>query len=609
MAQQKHQQEDISVEDVNVTRQVYVPASVLDQLRSQGDFAKRVKALLMAVFTMDEIINNNTMGSDGLGQLDASRLSALREQLAAMTPGEHVNPHGAAYMKKVHRIINARCRKIRRNRVYRAISGLLTYGLQRGPPGTYYIYNEDLLDVVRDAYPSSEDVNWMLTNQDNRPTKEAPLYKVDDFVVVPGAENDGKDIVPWFARVIVNQPSARRLTVQWHVPNGEGEPSLRLAASIRQTTEVTSKKIKDSRGGVLFIDEAYRLTEADSSSKDVGKEALEELMSVKEGGDLVMIFAGCPDEMASFLDDTVQAPVALGDPHLGVLIYPGQPIDAELVRDGASASGYHRRLMDLYFYFNGFPSPGKISYIPVWSHSVVAARTARTLAMAAPVPVLRGDVTLVGGSLMEVWKKEDEDAAAEREEYREEWDRFEEDMAYLAHLERIMDAEDSSEDKVEEARRLYDQHVQVMNQFGLHGRRNIICPVVTDARCRASLESSVVSKDELQTSAELIVSQDRCFASAHVLYVEESLDRTNIGVVRVKASDFSCLGWVVSVGKGRKNNEPGTRCCPLSCTCVNDTECDHPIPVYECKEGVKPAEPGLTRNVEQRQKDILRGTL
>ncbi|KAI8490627.1 hypothetical protein Bbelb_318950 [Branchiostoma belcheri] len=59
-------------------RQVYVPAPVLDQVRSQGDFAKRVKALLMAVFTMDEIINNNTMGSDGLGQLDASRLSALR---------------------------------------------------------------------------------------------------------------------------------------------------------------------------------------------------------------------------------------------------------------------------------------------------------------------------------------------------------------------------------------------------------------------------------------------------------------------------------------------------------------------------------------------------
>ncbi|KAI8488907.1 hypothetical protein Bbelb_334250 [Branchiostoma belcheri] len=59
----------------------------------------------------------------------------------------------------------------RRNRVYRAISGLLTYGLRRGPPGTYYIDDQDLLDIVRDTYPSSED-NWMFTNQDNRPTKE-----------------------------------------------------------------------------------------------------------------------------------------------------------------------------------------------------------------------------------------------------------------------------------------------------------------------------------------------------------------------------------------------------------------------------------------------------
>ncbi|KAI8479724.1 hypothetical protein Bbelb_425270 [Branchiostoma belcheri] len=124
-----------------------------------------------------------------------------------------------------------------RNHVYRAISGLLTYGLRRGPAGTYYIYDQD-------TYPSGEDVNWMLTNQDNRPTKEvgvedlfemfeilvfqivientwAPLYKVNDFVVVPGV--DGEGTVPWFAKVIATQPSARRLTVQWHVPNGEEE--------------------------------------------------------------------------------------------------------------------------------------------------------------------------------------------------------------------------------------------------------------------------------------------------------------------------------------------------------------------------------------------------
>ncbi|KAI8487218.1 hypothetical protein Bbelb_350160 [Branchiostoma belcheri] len=68
----------------------------------------------------------------------------------------------------------------RRNRVYRAISGLLTYGLRRGPPGTYYIYDQDLLDIVRDTYPSGEDVAWMLTNQDNRPTKEVGVGDLFD---------------------------------------------------------------------------------------------------------------------------------------------------------------------------------------------------------------------------------------------------------------------------------------------------------------------------------------------------------------------------------------------------------------------------------------------
>ncbi|XP_078664770.1 uncharacterized protein LOC144907510 [Branchiostoma floridae x Branchiostoma belcheri] len=71
---------------------------------------------------------------------------------------------------------------------------------------------------------------------------------------------------------------------------------------IGQTTEVTRKKIQESKGGVLLVDEAYRLAQADSSSRDVGKEALEELMSVMEGGDPIMIFAGYPGEMASFLD-------------------------------------------------------------------------------------------------------------------------------------------------------------------------------------------------------------------------------------------------------------------------------------------------------------------
>ncbi|XP_078578371.1 uncharacterized protein LOC144863227 [Branchiostoma floridae x Branchiostoma japonicum] len=71
---------------------------------------------------------------------------------------------------------------------------------------------------------------------------------------------------------------------------------------VGHTSEKTRKKVQASKGGVMLVDEAYRLAQADSSSKDVGKEALEEIMSFMEGGDPIMIFAGYPAEMASLLD-------------------------------------------------------------------------------------------------------------------------------------------------------------------------------------------------------------------------------------------------------------------------------------------------------------------
>lgn len=62
-----------------------------------------------------------------------------------------------------------------------------------------------------------------------------------------------------------------------------------------------SWQVEEARGGVLFIDEAYRLTPADSS-KDYGKEAVETLMEYlnppaknvpsPKDRNPVMIFAG-----------------------------------------------------------------------------------------------------------------------------------------------------------------------------------------------------------------------------------------------------------------------------------------------------------------------------
>ncbi|CAH1275881.1 Hypp9376 [Branchiostoma lanceolatum] len=95
-------------------RQVSVPAAVIDQVCAEENFGKRVKALLVAVFTTNEIVTNNTLGSEGLGKLDENKLSAIREHLATLQPANQaVNPHQAPFTIKVHSIINARCRRIR----------------------------------------------------------------------------------------------------------------------------------------------------------------------------------------------------------------------------------------------------------------------------------------------------------------------------------------------------------------------------------------------------------------------------------------------------------------------------------------------------------------
>ncbi|KAA8534979.1 hypothetical protein F0562_029982 [Nyssa sinensis] len=60
----------------------------------------------------------------------------------------------------------------------------------------------------------------------------------------------------------------------------------------------TRRKIKEAEGGILFVDEAYRLIPMQKSDdKDYGLEALEEIMSVMDSGKVVVIFAGYSEPM------------------------------------------------------------------------------------------------------------------------------------------------------------------------------------------------------------------------------------------------------------------------------------------------------------------------
>ena len=65
-----------------------------------------------------------------------------------------------------------------------------------------------------------------------------------------------------------------------------------------ETATKTKEAIEQAEGGVLFIDEAYRL-HVEGSEKDYGKEALETLMPKIEmmGDEPIMMCAGYPEEM------------------------------------------------------------------------------------------------------------------------------------------------------------------------------------------------------------------------------------------------------------------------------------------------------------------------
>ena len=74
-----------------------------------------------------------------------------------------------------------------------------------------------------------------------------------------------------------------------------------VAEHIGGTGPKTMAAINKARGGVLFIDEAYRLSSV--SGKDYGREAIETLMAqMTDSSCTVMIFAGYDTEMVQFLN-------------------------------------------------------------------------------------------------------------------------------------------------------------------------------------------------------------------------------------------------------------------------------------------------------------------
>jgi Holliday junction resolvasome RuvABC ATP-dependent DNA helicase subunit len=75
-----------------------------------------------------------------------------------------------------------------------------------------------------------------------------------------------------------------------------------VGSAVGKTAQLTKGKIEEAQGGILFVDEAYRLFPKESDGKDFGREAVEELMAAMlvDDGPL-MIFAGYPKQMDVFV--------------------------------------------------------------------------------------------------------------------------------------------------------------------------------------------------------------------------------------------------------------------------------------------------------------------
>lgn len=78
-----------------------------------------------------------------------------------------------------------------------------------------------------------------------------------------------------------------------------------VAGYVNQTAMKTSKKIKEARGGILFVDEAYQLTQAlQRGQSDFSGEAIDEMMKVMNNSGrkaTTFVFAGYKKEMDEFV--------------------------------------------------------------------------------------------------------------------------------------------------------------------------------------------------------------------------------------------------------------------------------------------------------------------
>ncbi|NJB85344.1 SpoVK/Ycf46/Vps4 family AAA+-type ATPase [Lewinella marina] len=132
-----------------------------------------------------------------------------------------------------------------------------------------------------------------------RQTGQDVLNAFHLHTVLVGNPGTGKTTI---ARILATLYNALGVLERGHIVETDRQGL--VAGYVGQTAEKTAKVIENALGGVLFIDEAYALTQNSTGQRgDFGDEAIQTLLKRMEDqrGQFFVCVAGYPDNMESFL--------------------------------------------------------------------------------------------------------------------------------------------------------------------------------------------------------------------------------------------------------------------------------------------------------------------